>query len=467
MDPTMSMRRLRVLLVPDSVQWVTGTIARSIVRYNPWIEGTVISGPVIDQILPAHPGLMDSFDLVHFICPYASRDWLPRFRDRLPCVTSHHHVTDWESIKHNLDGDAIMVVSRQWEDDLRDRGGPIDRVVYMPCGVDADWFRPASKAERRKIRSTLGIPAAATVIGFFAKKSSDDDDRKGTDVFVRGLLGVRQHVPDLTALIVGPGWLDLVRSLRSAGIRCLWFPFILRNRDLKRMYSALDFYWVTARVEGGPIPLLEAMSSGVCCVTTPVGLARELVVDRVNAALVPMNDPDSFVERTRELISQPAERQRLSRGARETILDRMHVARTTQKAAELYALAFRAYAARCSISAALDVRALALEAPAVGPAGEEVPRCGLPPSLRARARMLENLAWSDSLILQGQHGIAVRMIAQEWLRQPLAAEPRWLLMRRYLPRRLTEQISSLKRRNRNRVSSPSSDAAPLVGPSEG
>jgi hypothetical protein len=63
--------------------------------------------------------LLSNFDLVHFTCPYASKLWLPRFRDPVPCVTSHHHVTDWELIKHNLDGDAIVVGSSEWAEDLR------------------------------------------------------------------------------------------------------------------------------------------------------------------------------------------------------------------------------------------------------------------------------------------------------------------------------------------------------------
>src|SRR5689334_21237528 len=93
--------RLRVLLVPDSVHWVTGTIAKSIAQYNSWIEATIASRVVIDVLLNERPELMRNFDLVHFLCPYASKEWLPRFRDFVPCVTSHHHVTNWELLKHN------------------------------------------------------------------------------------------------------------------------------------------------------------------------------------------------------------------------------------------------------------------------------------------------------------------------------------------------------------------------------
>ncbi len=42
--------RTRVLLVPDSIHWITGTIARSFIDYNDWLEGTIISGPVLDVV---------------------------------------------------------------------------------------------------------------------------------------------------------------------------------------------------------------------------------------------------------------------------------------------------------------------------------------------------------------------------------------------------------------------------------
>ena len=52
-------QRLRVLLVPDSVHWITGTIARYVLTPTDWIYGTVSAGPVPTQIgQPAPSGNM-------------------------------------------------------------------------------------------------------------------------------------------------------------------------------------------------------------------------------------------------------------------------------------------------------------------------------------------------------------------------------------------------------------------------
>ena len=453
----MSKPRLRVLLVPDSIHWVTGTIAKSIARFNPWIEATIASGPVIDKIFAEQPELMRKFDLVHFTCPYASKQWLPRFRDIVPCVTSHHHVTDWEAIKHNLDGDAIIVGAPEWAEDLRARGADPAKVFCVPYGVDADQFRPATDDGRATVRRKLGIPADAMLIGFFGKNSSNDDDRKGIDVFTEALLGLKQRMPELAVLIIGPGWNQLVNSLNSAGVRCIYFPFIRDLEGLAEMYRALDFYWVTARVEGGPVTLLEAMSTEVCCLTTAVGIAREIIRDGENAVLLPFNDPQAFVERTTLLACDETERRRLGHNARQTILAEMHVGVTATCVRDVYAKAFENFATRRSVALPLNVHEIATsvgdDLPAQ-PNYDEVPLAGFPSAIHRRVRMLESLAWSEDLILYHRQGaVAMKMIMKEWARNPLSLLPARVMLRRFLPVSLVARVVKLKNRSRTSVTS--------------
>lgn len=441
----MNSHHLRVLLVPDSVFWVTGTIARSIARFNPWIEATIASGPVIDQIFAEHPELIRNFDLVHFVCPYASKEWLARFGDFVPCVTSHHHVTEWEAVSHNLEGDAIVVGSSEWADDLRTRGADMTRVFSLPYGVDAELFRPPTAAEQVAIRARLKISRSAAVIGFFGKNSSNDDDRKGIDVFTEAIMNLNRRVSELAVLIVGPGWKELVRSLRAAGVHCAWRPFITRQDELAKMYHALDFYWVTARVEGGPVTLLEAMSSEVCCLTTPVGFAREIVRDEENGVLLPFNDAEAFTERTAALIADPERRTRLGRAGRKPILEKMHVRLTMQCVPEVYAKASRVAQERLStapVSFSLepmvsqDLRATEQN---------EVPLSGFPKELHARLRMLEALVWSEQLILyHRQRTVALKLILRQWLEHPFSLLPPRVILRRFIPRRIVQAVVRLK-----------------------
>lgn len=455
----MSSRRIRVLLIPDSVYWVLGTIAKAIARYNPWIEATIASGSVIDAMCRRHPELMHNFDLVHFLCPYTSREWLPRFCDYVPCVTSHHHVTDWNLVKHNLYGDAIVVGSSEWAADLRTRGADMTRVFCVPYGVNADVFLPPTLAERRSIRTKHGIPETSVVVGFFGKNSSNDDDRKGIGAFVEGVLGLHRLISNLTIVIVGPGWRELVDRFAAGGIRCIWLPFVRDSRGLAEIYHGLDFYWITARVEGGPVTLLEAMSSGVCCVTTPVGLARDIVRDNVNAILVPFDDVGAFISRTAALVRDAAERQRLARNGRRTILTTMQARATSRLVRGVYEKAFANFASRRQYQARgvinCDGRLPVVLHDLVLDDTEEldsaaVPLEGFPARVRRRVRMLEGLAWSEHLLLYHHElGIASRLIIHEWLSNPFSLEPPRVLLRRFLPASIVERVVRLKNGQRS------------------
>ncbi|MBA3831431.1 MAG: glycosyltransferase family 4 protein [Chthoniobacterales bacterium] len=425
---------LRVLLVPDSIHWITGTIARSIVAYNEWIEGTIISGHVLDIVAGDNPHFFDAFDLVHFVCPYASRKWLPVLGDLLPCVTSHHHVSDdWELQRHNLAGDAIIVGSQQWANDVAERGASPERIVCVPYGVDASRFLPPSSDERHATRQALGISDKSVVVGFFAKKSSNEQDRKGTDVFASAVQQLHRMLPSLVILIIGPGWDELLDHLSNAGINCIWRPFVRDAADMPKMYQALDFYWVTARVEGGPVTLLEAMSTALCCITTPVGLAREIVESGANGVIVPLNDANAFAVQTAHFALATKERTALGAAARDTILQTMDVPVTARKVRIAYEVALAHFRGRNSTPH---------EHREYGEHARH--RAVLSPSLLARVSMLEQLTWAEALMLQGQRPLAFRLIFESWGKYPFSTLPPRFLLRNALPERLVRAIVRVK-----------------------
>ena len=429
--------RLRVLLVPDSIHWITGTIARSIVENNDWIDGTIISGAVLDVVSRERADIFDSFDLVHFVCPYASKRWLPILRDKLPCVTSHHHVSDaWELQQHNLNGDAIVVGSSQWAEDAIERGAAPERLVCIPYGVDSSRFVPATAHSRTVARRSLGIDAASTVVAFFAKLSSNEQDRKGTDVFAAAARALSHDLPNLVVLIIGPGWNDLVSELSAANVKCVWIPFVKESERMPQMYQALDFYWVTARVEGGPVTLLEAMSTGLCCVSTPVGLAKQIIVSGENGFLVPFNDVGAFAELTRRYAGQPEARAAIGARARESILATMDVAVTAKEIRTAYDIAIAHFDAR--------MNALHKARKVNGTNGSHDTTASISEATRERIAQLEQLAWAEALMLQGQRPIAFRLMAETWLGHPFSTLAPRFLFRNLLPPRLVQAIVRAK-----------------------
>jgi glycosyltransferase involved in cell wall biosynthesis len=435
-------KRLRVLLVPDWEFWVLGTIAKGIAKANPWMDATIVSGPILDELYARDSAFFDRFDLVHFICPYASKKWLGLLRSHVPVVTSHHHVTEWPAVSHNIEADAIIAGSTQWSRDLVDRGAPGQRVFTVPYGVDTNLFAPVSAGQKSSTRSRLGLSDDAAVVGFFAKRGSNDDDRKGIDVFSSAVRMLHRDLGNAAVLIVGPGWREMVNDLRAAGVPCVWIPFVNEIPDVAVLYRALDFYWVTARVEGGPVPLLEAMSSGLCALTTRVGLANDVVVDGVNAVFVEMNDPAAFARETVRLWKDEAVRKKIGEAARRTMVEGMHDQKILQGVRAAYDRAIEVFAARTGKTFTRIPDSRTARHRTTGSAL----RSGLTRHEQRLVESRESLSWSEHLMIyEGQRPAAFRLMLRAWMLQPLTVTPVRTMLRLMLPTRMVRGIVTVKR----------------------
>lgn len=406
-------RRLRVLLVPDAAQWIQGAKARAIADANPWIEPTIISEGVIRRLFPEGRGLLGHIDLVHFLWQSSYGRIGRAFVDRAPCACAIAHVEDWERSRVAAEADAVMYLASEWRDDMIRRGVPADRLHHLPNGADTNLFRPASPGRGRALRKAMGLSADAFVVGFAAKRSSDVGGRKGVDVFSRSIRALHARLPAAVPLIVGPGWTDLVRRFRRDGIRTVWRPFIPDRRRLARAYQCMDVFWITSRCEGGPATLLEAMAGGVCCVTTPVGMARDLVRDGENAILVPRDDAEAFVRKTADLAAAPARRRCIGRCARRTIRDGYQWRQTARAAAGLYTGAIRRFSDRTGRPMRDDL--LAAIDPDAEPRreGEREYLSAVPSALRRRVRAAEAERWMRHIASLGDWRAVVRCAARE------------------------------------------------------
>jgi glycosyltransferase involved in cell wall biosynthesis len=340
-------RRRHVLLVPDSPLWVTAVIARAIARHNADLDCTICSDETFQELLQSGAAeIANRVDVVHFLTPQVADKYLRGLYERLPCVSTIHHVMDEGTIAAAWPADAVMTASRQQESEIVARGVPAAAVVRVPYGVDTRLFRPGSASERRRVRARLGIAQGSFVVGFVGKKSSDDRGRKGMETLVDAALELVERVAGATFVLAGTGWTEIAASIRARGAQCVEVPFIHSEQEFAEVYRAFDIYWVTSRVEGGPVPLLEAMASGVVALSTPVGLAPEVIQHDDNGFLIGHGDVRGFVDTTAQLARQPQAREALGNRARQAITERMQWETTAPRAMKLYERALKNFELR-------------------------------------------------------------------------------------------------------------------------
>ncbi len=83
---------------------------------------------------------------------------------------------------------------------------------------------------------------------------------------------------DLSAfqfLLVGNGYDELAEQLKMLGVAAITMH--ADDEQLKELYQRMDILLVTGYVEGGPLPLLEAMASGTKVLSPAFGYAADLL----------------------------------------------------------------------------------------------------------------------------------------------------------------------------------------------
>lgn len=314
-------RKPRILLIPNVAWWIIGEMGKQIIaRFGDKYEFYFLPEAVLARRPDLLEALLPAVDAIHCL----NESSLEFFRDfdqetLPPIATWIHHVTEW-SPHHQMAVDrssALTVCTQGWKEYLDDRVSGRVPVTVVPHGVDSQFFH------RRKVDpKQFGIPSGRFVVGFIGTKGSDTDrGRKGTDILLNVLHETAGRLPSLHVVLGGIGWETEMAKLKARGISVSATGYI-RKSDLPALYSALDVYLLTSRVEGGPCTVFEAMSCETAVVSTRVGAVPELIVDGVNGYSADVEDSKALLSAIIALAQSPEKRTAMGKNARETVLKR-------------------------------------------------------------------------------------------------------------------------------------------------
>jgi glycosyltransferase involved in cell wall biosynthesis len=167
-------------------------------------------------------------------------------------------------------------------------------VRHVPYAVDTASFRPRISGDTTadELRRRWQIPSDRFLIGNFMRDTLGSDlaqpkEQKGADVFLAICQALCKNGLPIHVLLAGPR-----RHWLRARLTELRIPFsfagtlvetddldinILDKATLNQLYHLLDIYLVTSRWEGGPRPILEAAAARCRVISTPVGLAPDVL----------------------------------------------------------------------------------------------------------------------------------------------------------------------------------------------
>ncbi len=203
-------------------------------------------------------------------------------------------------------GIPVEAVSHSTADDLVARGMQRDRITVIPNGVDLALYRPDPAVARFERPTVLYLGRLKRY--------------KRVDLVIRALHRLRAQGVAARLIVAGTG--DDAPRLRALvaelglGDAVEMPGFVTEERKIELFRRA----WVhafTSPKEGWGISNLEAAACGTATVASDSPGLRESVVHERTGFLVPHGDVDAVAERLRQVLADPAMRDRLGRQARE------------------------------------------------------------------------------------------------------------------------------------------------------
>jgi len=206
---------------------------------------------------------------------------------------------------------------------------PPEKLVVISNGVDAEQWRVSLMAPPAEWR----LPDGAPVVGVIGRLH----EQKDPETMLAAAERVVSGVPDAVFAFAGEGPLAercrATANLRGLDENVRWLG---RLSDVRPLLSRIDLLALSARWEGMPNVVLEAMACGKPVVATRAGGTPEIVHDGVTGFLVPVGDADALAARIVELLADAALRERLGKAGLKRVKEHFSIRKMVAANEALY-----------------------------------------------------------------------------------------------------------------------------------
>ena len=223
----------------------------------------------------------------------------------------------WERERRKI---SYIALSRALGDELLEEGIDAQRIHVISNGVDL----PDQTAQPDRYRNIL-------FIGNFLQGM-----RKGFDLLFPAWNAICREFPESRLVMLGGGdaecWKRFVQEHEMQGS----VEFVGFTTDIESYILSSACLVLPSRFEGMSNALLEAMSYGLPAVVSDILANTELVSDRANGLVVPVEDAAQLARAMKEMLMQPELRKEWGAAAQQVIRDRYAIESVVARISDLY-----------------------------------------------------------------------------------------------------------------------------------
>jgi glycosyltransferase involved in cell wall biosynthesis/O-antigen/teichoic acid export membrane protein len=225
--------------------------------------------------------------------------------------------------------DAVVAISEEMRSLLLCMGVAAERIHLIPNGIDTDRFAPATDAQRVELRRRFGLPADRSLVLYVGRLAFS----KGVLDLAEAWQTVSRAHPQAHLVLLGSGSHsgdDCERRLReqihATGLADR-VTFAGETDNVHEYLQAADLFVMPSHSEGFCLALVEAMACGLPVVSTPVGVAPELIRDGDNGLLAACRQPGDLARALSSALDHTEQWSTLGAKARAAVAPRFSMPR--------------------------------------------------------------------------------------------------------------------------------------------
>ncbi len=298
-----------VVFISEDREWAIANVAKNIVNR--------ITKKKFQYIIISNKPQKFENKIIHFGSHYMWLLWFKYLSKKNKYLVSFYHGNPklnetekkvfYKFLKTIPKIEKIIVSNSIVKKRLVDHGVLENKIVQIPIGVNVKKFIPPSTEQRSLAREKFGFLPNDVVIGSFQKDGvgwkygMTPKLIKGPDIFVKVLNKLKNDFK-IKVLLTGPARGYIKSELQRLEIK-FYHSFLNNYDDILEYYYALDFYLITSRDEGGPMGLMESMSTGIPVVSTKVGMSEDLIKNKKIGLIIDSFDPNIIAKNFKKYIN--------------------------------------------------------------------------------------------------------------------------------------------------------------------
>jgi len=223
--------------------------------------------------------------------------------------------------------DLVVCISQFARSQLMRLTGPAQWTKLQLCrlGVDPARFVPSTAAR-------AAGPVRLLSVGRLAPA-------KGQLLLLQACAQLRSEGLNFSLTLVGdgPDRVRLEEAVRHHRLNdCVLFTGALNQLEVRNELTRADAFVLPSLAEGIPVVLMEAMASGVPCVTSPVNGIPELIDHGHSGLLATPGDAQALADQLRQVIADAPLRHRLALAGRAKVERAFHLADNVARLAAIF-----------------------------------------------------------------------------------------------------------------------------------